>query len=125
MKTLFVSANPLSNFQRKLLAEITTGKIDRFESRSLLQEIYRALRSSIEERAYPHKKPGKNARAIVCECGAKILIIPDLDGMAKCIEAHAAKHEKNQTEPEKAEAEYSRIEEQLTQKVLMSIGENI
>ena len=59
---------------------------------------------------------------IVCECGFKLLVVPDLDEMILSIEAHAVTHEKAETDPEKAEAEYCRIEELLTQKVLISIG---
>ena len=59
---------------------------------------------------------------VVCECGFKIPLVPDLDEMARSIEAHTATHDKNETDPEKAEAERNRIEELLTQKVLTSIG---
>jgi hypothetical protein len=41
--------------------------------------------------------------------------------MAHSIEAHASTHKKAENDPEKAEAEYCRIEELLTQKVLISI----
>ena len=59
---------------------------------------------------------------VVCECGFKILVIPDLDEMVRSIEAHAATHKRSQTDPEKAQAEHSRIEEMLTQKVLLAIS---
>jgi hypothetical protein len=59
---------------------------------------------------------------VVCECGFKILVVPDLAEMVRSIETHAATHKKAQAEPGKAEDEYSRIEELLTQRVLLSIG---
>ena len=58
----------------------------------------------------------------VCECGAKILVVPDLDEMARSIVAHAKRHAKKENTPEKAKVERCRIEELLTQKVLASIS---
>ena len=58
---------------------------------------------------------------VVCECGEEILVIPDMAEMARCIETHAIFHEKKEIDPEKAKAEYCRIEEQLTQKVIIKI----
>ncbi len=58
---------------------------------------------------------------VVCECGFKILIVPDLDEMVRSIENHAATHEKDETEREKAVAEHCRIEELLTQRVIIAI----
>ncbi len=57
----------------------------------------------------------------VCECGAKIMVVSDLHEMTRSIDAHAATHGKNETEPEKAKAERYRIERQLARKVIMSI----
>ena len=57
----------------------------------------------------------------VCECGAKIMVVSDLHEMTRSIDAHAAEHGKNETEPEKAKAERYRIERQLARKVIMSI----
>jgi hypothetical protein len=62
--------------------------------------------------------------SVICECGTEILVVTDLDEMARSIEAHAAIHEKSETDPEKAKSEYCRIEELLTQKVLILIGKN-
>ena len=58
----------------------------------------------------------------VCECGFEILLIPDLDEMARSIEEHAETHGKKEPDPEKAKAEHKRIEEVLVKKVLLSIG---
>jgi hypothetical protein len=59
---------------------------------------------------------------VVCECGFKILVVPDLDEMARSIESHAVTHEKGASDPEKAEAERCRIEELLAQRVLLAIA---
>ena len=64
----------------------------------------------------------KGLPVIICECGEKILVIPDLEEMARCIETHAATHEKKESDSKKAKAEYCRIEEQLTQKVIIKIA---
>ena len=60
---------------------------------------------------------------ITCECGEKILVIPDLHQMERCIEAHASQHEKSETDSKKAGEEHCRIEEQLTQKVLNLVAQ--
>jgi hypothetical protein len=59
---------------------------------------------------------------VVCECGFKILVVPDLDEMARSIESHAVTHEKGESDREKAEAERCRIEELLAQRVLLAIA---
>ncbi len=60
---------------------------------------------------------------IVCECGARILLVPDLNEMMRSIEAHSAEHGKRISDPENAEAEHCRIEELLAQKILIAIGQ--
>jgi hypothetical protein len=59
---------------------------------------------------------------VVCQCGFKILIVPDLAEMARSIENHAETHEKGENNPKKAKAERDRIEELLTQRVLLAIA---
>lgn len=68
------------------------------------------------------QKDGHILPIIFCECGAEILVISDLNEMVRCIETHATEHKINIKNPEEAEAEYSIIEELLTQKVLVLIG---
>jgi sugar-specific transcriptional regulator TrmB len=83
------------------------------------------LRTGFEsdwERARYTMNSDQKLSLVVCECGFKIPLVPDLDEMARSIEAHTATHDKSETDPEKAEAERNRIEELLTQKVLTSIG---
>ena len=69
------------------------------------------------------RSSGKSLPTVLCECGEEILVIPDLDEMARCIETHAIFHEKKEADPEKAEAEHCRIEEQLTRKVIRKIAD--
>ncbi len=57
----------------------------------------------------------------VCECGAKIEIVQDLDRMRRAIDAHATKHGKAKIGREESEAERRRIEYQLAKKTIMSI----
>jgi len=59
---------------------------------------------------------------VVCECGFKILVVPDLDEMARSIESHALTHERGESDPEKVVAERCRIEELLAQRVLVAIA---
>jgi hypothetical protein len=70
-----------------------------------------------------NQNPGYDSPIIVCECGMKILLIPDLGEMARIIEAHVAMHERNEVDSEKTKAENCRIEALLTQKVLASIAD--
>ncbi|MGO8807456.1 MAG: hypothetical protein ACLQO7_12785 [Candidatus Bathyarchaeia archaeon] len=68
------------------------------------------------------KKAPERLPLVTCECGFKMLVIPDLDEMVRCIEAHCIAHETGESDPEKAQAERCRIEELLTQEVLVSIA---
>jgi hypothetical protein len=71
------------------------------------------------------KETEQKLKLVVCECGFKLLVIPDLNEMTLSIGAHAATHCNRETDMEKAEAEYSRIEELLAQRVLISISKEI
>ncbi len=68
-----------------------------------------------------HRHLGK-LPIIVCECGEEILVVPDVKEMARCIEAHALVHSQKVKDILKSEEEYTRIEEQLTQKVIIEIS---
>ncbi len=59
----------------------------------------------------------KTLPIIVCECGEKILLIPDLDEMVHSIESHASEHAKKETDAEKAQDEYCRIQDLLIEQV--------
>jgi hypothetical protein len=63
-----------------------------------------------------------NLQIVVCECGEKILVIPDLKEMSQCITKHALIHAEKETDCIKAKAEFCRIEEQLTQKVILKVS---
>ena len=66
---------------------------------------------------------GRGLPLVLCECGEKILVIPDLEKMVSCIETHAKTHAEKEADPNKADAEYCRIEEQLTRKVINRIAD--
>lgn len=55
----------------------------------------------------------KRLPIIRCECGAEILMVPDLKGMSEAIEAHAEKHAKEAENPVEAEVIADRIRENL------------
>ena len=59
---------------------------------------------------------------VICECGARILLVPDIEEMARSIVVHARRHVRNEVNPKKAEIERCRIEELLTEKVLSSVS---
>ena len=71
------------------------------------------------------KETEQKLKLVVCECGFKLLVIPDLNEMTLSIGTHAAAHGNGETDKEKAEAEYCRIEELLAQRVLISISKEI
>ncbi len=96
--------------------------MDKFEKREVTHETLSKLAKSIEERAYASKGTRRRPRVIVCECGARILLVPDLDEMAKSIEEHATEHERPEPTEERAEAEHCRIETLLAQRVLLALG---
>ncbi len=96
--------------------------MDEFEKREVTHETLNKLAKSIEERAYASKNTHRRPRVIMCECGAKILLVPDLDEMAKSIDEHASEHEKREPTGEMGEAEHCRIEELLAQKVLQAVS---
>ncbi len=96
--------------------------MDEFEKREVTHEAWSSLAKSIEGRAYASKSTHRRPRVIVCECGAKILLVPDMDEMVKCIKEHATEHERREPIKERAETEHFRIEQLLAQKVLQAIS---
>jgi len=54
---------------------------------------------------------------IKCECGAEILLLPDLKVMNHAIEVHVSKHREKEKNHNKAEAESKRIENLLINQV--------
>ncbi len=57
----------------------------------------------------------------ICECGARIIVVPDLLAVAKTVYIHAAIHKMFETNPDKAEAERSRIEIELKHKIIKEL----
>ena len=60
---------------------------------------------------------------IKCQCGKKILLLPDSKAMDKAIENHVAEHMRKQPDPAKAEAEAKRISELLIKQALKKASE--
>jgi len=64
----------------------------------------------------------KNLDIIFCECGEEILIVPDLEKMIHLIQLHAEIHRLIESNKKKGKEEYKRIEQQLTEKILLKIS---
>jgi hypothetical protein len=59
---------------------------------------------------------------IKCECGAEILLVPDLKAMNHAIEAHVGEHRNKGNNPARA-ITYSRIRQLLVQLTLIKASE--
>ncbi len=59
---------------------------------------------------------------IKCECGAEILLLPDLPAMNRAINAHAAEHRKKRRNAQKNEFAQSNISQLLSQLSLIKIN---
>lgn len=60
----------------------------------------------------------KNSQTIRCECGAEILLIPDVKEMGRLIDIHAKEHGQKEKNPEIAKSAIKRIQDLLTEQVL-------
>lgn len=67
---------------------------------------------------------GKNHKIIRCECGAEILLMPDVKEMERTIVAHAESHAQKEKEPKKAKALFEQIQDSLIRQVLVMASEN-
>jgi hypothetical protein len=77
--------------------------------------------SHIEQKIHQHltlHKTKYSSYSIRCECGAEILLIPDVKEMGRSIESHAAEHRKKEQTPDKGKAVFERIENFLVTQVL-------
>jgi hypothetical protein len=77
--------------------------------------------SQIEEKTYQRLTLHRNkysSNSIWCECGAEILLIPDVKEMGRCIESHAKEHQKKEKNPADGKAAFKYIENLLIKKVL-------
>jgi hypothetical protein len=64
----------------------------------------------------------KSLDVVFCECGEEILIVPDLEKMIHLIQMHAEIHRLVELNKKKGKEEYERIEQQLTEKILVKIS---
>ncbi|MCW4019115.1 MAG: hypothetical protein NWF00_10645 [Candidatus Bathyarchaeota archaeon] len=55
---------------------------------------------------------------IKCECGAEILLVPDVSLMSHAIDDHVEKHRKLESDPDRAEAVAERVRTFLIKQVL-------
>ncbi len=60
---------------------------------------------------------------IYCECGAEILLLPDLPAMNRAIETHVAEHQKKARTAKRNVITYSNISQLLSQLSLRKINE--
>jgi hypothetical protein len=77
--------------------------------------------SHIEKKIYQQPTFHRNkysSQTIRCECGAEILLIPDIKEMGRCIESHAAEHRNKEHTPADGEAVFEYIETFLIKQVL-------
>jgi hypothetical protein len=56
---------------------------------------------------------------IECECGAKILLLPDIKEMNRAIEAHVVMHQKMEIFSKKAKITVGRIRQNLAKQVIL------
>ena len=61
---------------------------------------------------------------INCECGAEILVIPDLQAMDRAIKTHAAKHGRKKRNIQKNEISPSKVSEVLSQLTIIKMSEH-
>jgi hypothetical protein len=79
------------------------------------------FKSQIEEKIYQRLTLHRNkysSNSIWCECGAEILLIPNVKEMGRCIESHAEEHQKKEQNPADGKAAFEYIENFLIKKVL-------
>jgi hypothetical protein len=71
----------------------------------------------------PTLKRVKSAGPIItCECGMKILLLPDLRATSEAIENHVAEHQKQDKDLARATAEAKRLRDDLIGQALKKIG---
>ena len=58
------------------------------------------------------------SQTVVCECGSKILVIPDIKEMSAAIENHVWEHIKNEKDQSKVTCEKCRLMDLLVAQVL-------
>lgn len=68
-------------------------------------------------------KPPHHLPLLKCECGAEILLLPDLRLMNHAIEVHVSEHRKKEKDPKKASIEAARIRDILIDQLLKKASE--
>jgi hypothetical protein len=61
-------------------------------------------------------------QVITCECGTKILLLPDLKATSHAIEHHVAEHQNQEKDLAKATAEAERVRDALIAQALKKVG---
>jgi hypothetical protein len=69
------------------------------------------------------RKSESSLPLLKCECGAEILVLPDLKVMNHAIEVHVSEHKKREKDPVKAAAIADRIREILIKQLLKRASE--
>jgi hypothetical protein len=69
------------------------------------------------------KRRTESLPTIKCECGAEILLVPDVKLMSKALEAHVEEHKAKFEDAKEAEVEGQTIMDDLVAKVLMKACE--
>jgi hypothetical protein len=69
------------------------------------------------------EKWSKRLPVIRCECGAAILMVPDLKAMNHAIEVHVAKHRKEEQNRENKDKTAAHVREILIEQVLKKAGD--
>ena len=62
----------------------------------------------------------KSLSLVKCKCGFKILVVPNLAEMSRVIELHADSHAMMKSDPIKADEEFDRVEDLLTERILQA-----
>jgi len=60
---------------------------------------------------------------ISCECGAEILVLPDLKAMNRAIKTHVVEHRKNERQIKKSLSTSGKISELLSQLTLIKMSQ--
>jgi hypothetical protein len=70
-----------------------------------------------------NRKMVKHVPVLTCECGAQILLLPDLKVMNHAIEVHIAEHRKKEKDRRKAAVTASHIRQILIEQLLKIASE--
>jgi hypothetical protein len=100
-------------------------------SRTIAEKLKRMLPTDAEEigkflegnNADSDKHLKERLPIINCECGAEILLVPDLQAMNRAIKTHSAEHRKKERNTQKNITTSSKISQLLSQLTLIKMGE--